>query len=42
MTIIFLKGSVISSLYPDVALRSRGDIDIVVRKDDYKRAKANF
>lgn len=35
----FLKGSVISSLYPDVALRSRGDIDIVVRKDDYKRAK---
>lgn len=35
----FLKGSVLSALYPDVALRSRGDIDIVVRKEDYKRAK---
>ena len=34
-----LKGSVIRSLYPEPWMRSSGDIDILVRKEDHERAK---
>ena len=36
----FIKGSILASLYPDEALRTRGDIDVVVKEEDYQRAKA--
>lgn len=35
----FIKGSILSKIYPDPALRTRGDIDIVVKKEDYHKAK---
>lgn len=36
---IFLKGYTLQHLYPDPNLRMLGDIDVLVRKSDYKRAK---
>ena len=36
---IFLKGAELKSLYPLDFLRQMGDIDILVRKKDYKKAK---
>lgn len=36
---IFLKGSELRYLFPDKALRLSGDIDVLVRKSDYKKAK---
>lgn len=36
---IFIKGSVLSKLYPDEALRLRGDIDVIVCPKDYARAQ---
>ena len=36
---IFLKGSELKSLYPLEFLRQMGDIDILVRKRDYQKAK---
>lgn len=35
---MYLKGSVLAKLYPDPALRSRGDIDLIVKKEDYDHA----
>ena len=35
----FIKGSVLANLYPDPALRTRGDIDVVVQECDFERAK---
>lgn len=37
---IFLKGSELRYLFPDKTLRLSGDIDILVRKKDYKKAKS--
>ncbi len=34
----YIKGSVLSRIYPDSTLRTRGDIDVLVRESDYKRA----
>lgn len=36
---IFLKGYTLRNLFPDKALRLSGDIDVLVRNKDYKRAK---
>ena len=36
----YFKGSVLSNIYPDNALRTRGDIDFIVKKEDFSRAKA--
>ncbi len=36
---VFLKGTVLSRLYPDPVLRTRGDIDFIVRKEDYIKAQ---
>lgn len=36
---IFLKGYTLQYLYPDPNLRMLGDIDVLVRNEDYKRAK---
>lgn len=35
---MYIKGSVLANLYPDSALRSRGDIDLIVRKEDFDKA----
>lgn len=35
----YLKGSVLCKIYPDVSLRTRGDIDIVVRTNDFIKAQ---
>lgn len=39
---VFLKGSVISKLYDDPVLRTRGDIDILVSKKDLKLVRNIF
>ncbi len=36
---LFFKGSVLSKLYPDPVLRTRGDIDFIVKKEDYIKAQ---
>lgn len=36
---LFIKGAILSKLYPDEALRLRGDIDVVVCPEDYFRAQ---
>ncbi|MDE5547053.1 MAG: nucleotidyltransferase family protein [Anaeroplasmataceae bacterium] len=36
---LFLKGSVLYGLYPDPALRTRGDIDILVDNEKFNEAK---
>lgn len=35
----FIKGTILCSLYPDEALRTRGDIDVVVEPKNYAKAK---
>lgn len=35
----YLKGSVLCRIYPDVSLRTRGDIDVVVSEDDFFNAQ---
>ncbi len=35
----YLKGSVLCEIYPDVSLRTRGDIDVVVRTNDLIKAQ---
>ena len=37
---IYFKGTIFSRLYPDSALRTRGDIDFIVKKEDYEKAKS--
>lgn len=35
----YLKGSVLCKIYPDVSLRTRGDIDVVVKTNDFIKAE---
>ncbi len=39
---IFLKGSVVKEYYPVTAMRTLGDIDILIHKDDQEAAKKAF
>lgn len=39
---VYFKGSVLNHIYPDPALRTRGDIDVYVDKKDFSKAKNLF
>lgn len=39
---LFFKGSVLNQLYPDPALRTRGDIDVYVDEKNFTKAKNLF
>lgn len=39
---IYLKGSVLCKIYPDVALRTRGDIDVLIEECDLVKARRLF
>lgn len=39
---IFLKGSVLCKIYPDPALRTRGDIDVLIEENDLVRVRKLF
>lgn len=39
---LYFKGSVLNQIYPDSALRTRGDIDVYVSETDFNKAKSLF
>jgi len=39
---LYVKGTLISKMYPDSAVRTRGDIDVYVTLDDFTRARKVF
>lgn len=39
---LYLKGSVLCHIYPDVALRTRGDIDVLIEERDLLRVRKLF
>ncbi|MDE7263398.1 MAG: nucleotidyltransferase family protein [Anaeroplasmataceae bacterium] len=39
---VYFKGSVLNEIYPDSALRTRGDIDVYVDKKNFTKAKSIF